>query len=140
MKERGCKVLVIDDVPEMEEMIKLLLTYERNDQVRFATNGDVGLAIAKQDPPDLIILDVMMPQINGYEVCRQIKATPALRDIPILFVTVVPPRMGYPETQRLGGAGYLCKPYKINEILEARDAVLRGETYYPDSLRTGSRF
>ena len=140
MKERGCKVLVIDDVPEMEEMIRLLLTYERNDQVRFASSGDVGLAVAKQDPPDLIILDVMMPQINGYEVCRQLKDTPALRDIPILFLTVVSPRMGYEETQRLGGAGYLCKPYQISEILEARDAVLRGETYYPESLRTVSRF
>jgi DNA-binding response OmpR family regulator len=121
-------------------MIRLLLTYERNDQVRFASNGNMGLAVAEQDPPDLIILDVMMPQINGYEVCRQLKDTPALRDIPVLFLTVVPPRMGYEETQRLGGAGYLCKPYKINEILEARDAVLRGETYYPDSLRTVSRF
>ena len=139
MKERGCKVLVIDDVPEMEEMIKLLLTYERNDQVRFALSGNAGLAIAEQDPPDLIILDVMMPKMNGYEVCQRLKDTPTLRDIPVLFLTVVPPRMGYPETQRLGGAGYLCKPYQISEILEARDAVLRGETYYPESLRTVSR-
>jgi len=140
MKERGCKVLVIDDVPEMEEMIKLLLTYERNDQVRFALSGNAGLAIAEQDPPDLIILDVMMPKMSGYEVCRRLKDTPTLRDIPVLFLTVVPPRMGYPETQRLGGAGYLCKPYQISEILEARDAVLRGETYYPESLQTVSRF
>ena len=139
MIETGYKILVIDDVPEMEEMIRLLLAYERNDQVRFASNGNEGLAIAEQDPPDLIILDVMMPQINGYEVCRQLKNTPALRDIPVLFLTVVPPRMGYEETQRLGAAGYLCKPYKINDILAARDAVLRGETYYPDSLRTVSR-
>ena len=139
MIERGCKILVIDDVPEMEEMIRLLLAYERNDQVRFASSGSAGLAVAKQDPPDLIILDVMMPQINGYEVCRQLKDTPALRDIPVLFLTVVPPRMGYEETQRLGGAGYLCKPYQISDILAARDAVLRGETYYPDSLQMISR-
>ena len=139
MIERGCKVLVIDDVPEMEEMIRLLLAYERNDQVRFALSGSAGLAIAEQDPPDLIILDVMMPKINGYEVCRRLKSTPVLRDIPVLFLTVVPPRLGYAETQRLGGAGYLCKPYQISDILAARDAVLRGETYYPDSLRTVSR-
>ena len=139
MIETGCKILVIDDVPEMEEMIRLLLAHERNDQVRFASSGNEGLAIAEQDPPDLIILDVMMPQINGYEVCRQLKNTPALRDIPVLFLTVVPPRMGYEETQRLGAAGYLCKPYQINDILAARDAVLRGETYYPDSLQMVSR-
>jgi len=127
----GCRVLVIDDMREMEEMMCLLLAHKRNDQVTFARNGRQGLALAEQDPPQLVILDLMMPDLHGYEVFRRLKAMPALQNVPVILLTVLPSPMVYPEAQRLGIAGYICKPFEFEDLLAARDAVLRGETYYP---------
>ncbi len=127
----GCRVLVIDDMREMEEMMCLLLAHKRNDQVTFARNGRQGLALAEQAPPQLVILDLMMPDLHGYEVFRRLKAMPALQNVPVILLTVLPSPMVYPEAQRLGIAGYICKPFDFEDLLAARDAVLRGETYYP---------
>jgi len=128
---RGCKVLVIDDMREMEEMMGLLLAHQRNDQVAYAHGGLEGLAIAEQHPPELIILDLMMPDLPGYEVFRRLHAQPALQNVPVLLLTVIPPQMVYPQAQELGIAGYMCKPFEFETLLTARDALLRGETYYP---------
>ena len=128
---QGCRVLVIDDMGEMEDMLRLLLAHERNDQVTFARGGRQGLTLAEQAPPQLVILDLMMPDLHGYEVFRRLKAMPALQDVPVILLTVLPSPMVYPEAQRLGIAGYVCKPFEFDELLAARDAVLRGETYYP---------
>ena len=128
---RGCKVLVIDDMREMEEMMALLLAHQRDDQVTYARGGLEGLAIAEQHPPELIILDLMMPDLPGYEVFRRLRANPALQNVPVLLLTVVPPQMVYSKAQQLGIAGYMCKPFEFETLLAARDALLRGETYYP---------
>ena len=128
---RGCRVLVIDDMREMEEMMCLLLAHERDDRVTFARGGRQALALAEQDPPQLVILDLMMPDMNGYEVFRRLKAIPSLQSVPVILLTVLPSPMVYPEAQRLGVAGYICKPFEFQDLLAARDAVLKGETYYP---------
>ena len=128
---RGCRVLVIDDMREMEEMMCLLLAHERDDRVTFARGGRQALALAEQDPPQLVILDLMMPDMNGYEVFRRLKAIPSLQNVPVILLTVLPSSMVYPEARRLGVAGYICKPFEFKDLLAARDAVLKGETYYP---------
>ncbi len=127
----GCRVLVIDDMVEMEELIGILLAHERKDHVMYAHDGREGLAIAEREHPQLIILDLMMPDLHGYEVCRRLKAARALKEIPILLLTVVPAHIVYPEARQLGVAGYICKPFELDELLAARDALLRGEAYYP---------
>ena len=131
---RGRKVLVIDDMREMEEMMGLLLAHERDDRVAFAHGGLQGLTIAEQQSPELVILDLMMPDLTGYEVFRRLHVNPALSNVPVLLLTVLPPQMVYPEAQGLGIKGYICKPFEFEALLAARDALLRGETYYP-SLR-----
>jgi DNA-binding response OmpR family regulator len=128
---RGCRVLVIDDMREMEEMMCLLLAHERDDQVTFARGGRQALALAEQDPPQLVILDLMMPDMHGYEVFRRLKAIPSLQNVPVILLTVLPSPMVYPEARRLGIAGYVCKPFEFQDLAAARDAVLNGETYYP---------
>jgi DNA-binding response OmpR family regulator len=130
----GCKVLVIDDMPEMEDMIALFLTHERNDQVLFARGGREGLVVAERELPQLIILDLMMPDIPGFDVFQRFKEIPALQNIPVLLLTVLPPQIVYPKAQPLGAAGYICKPFEFRELLAARDALLRGETYFPPLL------
>ena len=128
---RSCKVLVIDDMREMEEMMGLLLSHERDDRVTFAHGGLEGVALAEQQPPELIILDLMMPDLPGYQVFQRLRSMPALQNVPVLLLTVVPPQMVYEEAKRLGIAGYVCKPFEFPTLLAARDALLRGETYYP---------
>ena len=127
----GRRVLVIDDEPELIDLIKLMLARSRNDQVIAACGGQEGLVKAQQDPPDLIILDLMMPGLNGYEVYERLQAIPALQRIPVLFQSARPRWVAYPEAQRLGAVGYLCEPYGPQDLITARDAALNGETYYP---------
>lgn len=102
-------VLVVDDLPDNLELLSdLLLDRYR---VRAASSGAKALAIARSAPqPDLILLDVMMPELDGYEVCRQLKADPATRNIPVIFLTA---RGEMAEEQRgfdLGAADYITKP------------------------------
>ncbi len=129
--ERGCRVLMIDDKPELGDLAQIVLGRGRNDEVRFATGGRRGLAALRQDPPDLIVLGTMMIGLDGLEVYRHIKATPALEQIPVLFQTAWDQDRAYPEMQRLGASGCLTLPYTPQELLAARDAALGGQTYYP---------
>ena len=128
---KGCKVLLVDDEPELLELIQFILRHRRDDSVRYVNSGQRGLMVAEQDPPDLIILDIMMPDIDGFEVCRRIKGMPALWNVPVLFQTARALADVIPEAKRLGAAGCITEPYGPHELLAARDAVLRGETYYP---------
>lgn len=106
-------ILAVDDTPENLDVVKGLLVPEY--QVRVAPNGQIGLKIARAQRPDLILLDIMMPEIDGYEVCRQLKADPDTADIPVIFLTA----KGETEDQaagfELGAADYILKP--INPTL-----------------------
>lgn len=102
-------ILVVDGTPDNLFLMQALL----NDKykVRGANNGEKGLEIASsENPPDLILLDIMMPGIDGYEVCRRLKANPATRDIPVIFLTarseVEDERRGF----ELGAVDYITKP------------------------------
>jgi len=127
----SCRVLVISDEPELIELVKLILTRSRNDQVVAAYGGQDGLVKAEQDPPDLIILSIMMHKLDGWEVYARLKAIPSLASIPVLFQAALASSRAYPLVKQAGAQGYLCLPYHPQDLLAARDAVLRGETYYP---------
>ena len=104
-------VLVVDDAPENIDQLCDLL--EQEYVVKIATQGRRALQIVMSDqPPDLILLDVLMPGISGFEVCRQIKNNPARRNIPILFVTSL--EQGDDEAMglSLGAEDYIVKPFR----------------------------
>ncbi len=128
---KNCQVLVIDDMRELEEMLRLFLSHQRDDCVIYASGGLEGLELAEQNLPQLIILDLMLPDLSGYDVFMRLQMMPKLKDVPVLLLTVLPPQMVYPEAQKLGIAGYVCKPFDFEELLLARDTLLRGEKYYP---------
>lgn len=128
---KNCQILVIDDMREMEEMLRLFLGYQREDRVVYSPSGLQGLEKAAENPPQLIILDLMMPDLSGYDVFMRLQMMPKLKGVPVILLTVLPPQMVYPEAQKLGIAGYVCKPFEFEELLLARDTVLRGEKYYP---------
>ena len=125
----GCAVIVVDDNPAMGELVHMSLGRARNDAVRYANSGMKGLAAAKQEPPDLMILDIMMPGWDGFQTYQQIRMTSGLEHVPVVFQTAY--ARAYQTALGLGASGCLMAPYSTGELLAARDAALRGETYYP---------
>ena len=114
---RRPKVLVVDDEP-----INVRIVYEALQgqyEVRFATSGREALAAASRDPPDLILLDVMMPEMDGYEVCAALKAEPATGDIPVIFITARTDAASETRALSAGGVDFIHKP--VNQaVLRAR--------------------
>ena len=108
-------LLVVDDIPEnIHELLEALRDEFR---IMVATDGVKALDIVNcATPPDLILLDIMMPGMNGYEVCRRIKATPAGNRIPVIFVTVVDALQDKVKGFELGAADYITKPFDIEEV------------------------
>ena len=102
-------VLVVDDTPENIDVLNGILKPEF--QVKVALNGEKALKIAHTNPPpDLILLDIMMPDIDGYEVCRRLKADPATADIPVIFASAMNEVMDEAKGFELGAVDYITKP------------------------------
>lgn len=108
-------ILVVDDVPEnIHELLEALKDEYR---IQVACNGAKALeTILGAEPPDLVLLDVVMPEMDGYEVCRRMKATAAGNRIPVIFVTVVDATEDKVRGFELGAADYITKPFDIDEV------------------------
>jgi len=101
-------VLAVDDTPENLDLIRAVLASDY--RMRVARDGVTALRLAQQHLPDLILLDVMMPGMDGYEVCRQIKADPRLAEIPVIFVTGMGETADESQGFDVGGVDYITKP------------------------------
>ena len=108
-------VLIVDDAPENINILNELLFSDYS--VRAATNGVKALAIAmSDDPPDIILLDVMMPGMDGYEVCKRLKDSEKTKDIPLIFVTSLDEASHEAKGLGLGAVDYITKPYNPDII------------------------
>ncbi len=104
------KILIVDDVPANIEM--LIETLMSDYEIRFATNGPEALGIVSTPPsPDLILLDIMMPEMDGYEVCRRLKANTQTRNIPVVFITTKTEEDDEVKGFELEAADYITKPF-----------------------------
>ena len=111
-------LLIVDDISENIDVLKGALSPEYS--IRPASNGRIALKAAKVEPqPDLVLLDIMMPDMDGYEVCRQLKASKSTRDIPVIFVTAKSEEDDELRGLALGAADYITKPFSI-PIVQAR--------------------
>jgi PAS domain S-box-containing protein len=110
-------ILAIDDMPANLVMLGTALDSEF--KVQFATSGQKGLSLASESPPDLILLDVMMPEMDGYETCRRLKADPKLKNIPVIFVTALNDTDSESVGLGLGAADFITKPINV-EIARQR--------------------
>ncbi|MBF0158114.1 MAG: response regulator [Magnetococcales bacterium] len=110
-------LLIVDDVPgNIKFMMSMLVDHY---QVMAANNGQTALKIIATKPPDLILLDVMMPEMDGYQVCRQLQASDATRTIPVIFVTAMDNQEDEGKGFACGAVDYITKPIKP-EVLHAR--------------------
>lgn len=130
------KVLVVDDEDNIIELIRLGLHYE-GFEVEVASDGEQGLMQAQRINPDLIILDVMMPGIDGLEVCRRLRNNPTTNDIPILMLTAKDDVSDRILGLQTGADDYLTKPFNFYELVERVKAILRRQSRAKSAQSSG---
>ena len=109
-------ILIVDDSPANLRLLALMLSTHGH-RVRIAEDGPRALESVRASQPDLIMLDVMMPQMNGFEVCMQLRADPATRYIPIIFISALDDTQAKVNAFTAGGVDYVSKPFQVEEVL-----------------------
>jgi two-component system, sensor histidine kinase and response regulator len=109
-------ILIIDDDPSSLQMLATILN-ERGHKVRGVTNGQMGLIAAQKALPELILLDVTMPDMNGYDVCRTLKNDEQLQHIPVIFISALDETLDKVKAFQSGGIDYITKPFQHEEVV-----------------------
>ena len=117
-------ILVIDDESDLVELLKYNLAKEGYN-VEFAFNGFDGIKIAEVVKPDIIILDLMLPDINGYEVCKRMKQNSRLSGVPVIFLSAKQEEVDKILGFEAGAEDYIIKPFSVNELLARVRAILK---------------
>src|SRR5688500_5346717 len=109
-------ILIVDDTPANLHLLVKMLEPEGY-LVRPTTNGEFGLGFARSTQPDLILLDIKMPKMSGYDVCKQLKADDRTRDIPVIFISAMDQALEKAEAFAVGGVDYITRPFQTEEVL-----------------------
>ena len=109
-------ILIVDDMPDNLRLLSTMLTCYGY-HVRKAINGQLALQGAEISPPDLILLDINMPKMNGYQVCEKLKLSEKTKDIPVIFISALDDVMEKVKAFEVGGVDYITKPFQIEEVL-----------------------
>jgi len=117
------KILIVDDEPNLVKILESRLKVNGYDVIS-AYDGQQGLDKVRQEKPDLVILDLMLPQLHGYEVCRQLRADSVHRDIPIVMLTASGKAGDIQEGINQGANAYIAKPFKPEALLGIIKALL----------------
>ena len=130
-------VLVVDDTVENLRVLSDLLG-EQGYDVRAVTSGHQALQAVEHDPPDLILLDITMPDMDGFEVCRRLRATERSKDVPVIFLTALTATADKLRAFDAGGVDYVTKPFQFEEVLarvRTHVALRRAQTALADSYK-----
>jgi PAS domain S-box-containing protein len=140
----GSHVLIVDDAPENIQVLSSVL-YPQGIKLSIAQRGDEAINIALRKPPDLILLDIIMPEMDGFEVCTRLKEQPATCEIPIIFLTAKTRLDDVLKGFELGAVDYVTKPFHPSELLSrvqthlelkrARDLIARQNQQLAEALR-----
>ncbi|MFO7274457.1 MAG: response regulator [Symbiobacteriaceae bacterium] len=118
------RILLIEDDPDIQRMVQLSLKFQGGHEVSVASGGQEGIEKAEREKPDLILLDVMMPEMDGYETCRRLKANPATASIPVVFLSARAQQSEIEKGRSLGAIGYLVKPFDPMTLSDQLQAML----------------
>jgi DNA-binding response OmpR family regulator len=124
-------VLVVDDEGKIRSLVKLYLI-KNNYRVITAANGKEALAIATRENPDIIILDIMLPDMNGFEVCRSLRKIPGRAELPVVYLSSLQESESIITGLDAGGDDYITKPFDPNVLIARVNALLRRTTNYMD--------
>ena len=109
-------ILIVDDVPANLKVLGDILKGEGY-KVRPVPNGILALQVAERTEPDLILLDIMMPDLNGFEVCKLLKENPKVKDIPVIFISALSDTQDIVKALQSGGVDFITKPFKAEEVI-----------------------
>ena len=124
MSNQKGDILIIDDMPNNLKFLSNLLS-EHHYKVRSVTSGAMGLKVAEGARPDLILLDIKMPEMDGYEVCRRLKANSATQDIPVIFLSALGEALDKVQAFQTGGVDYITKPFYVEEVIARIETQLQ---------------
>jgi CheY-like chemotaxis protein len=131
------KILVAEDEPHLRYLMAVTLGLEDYEIIQAGTGTD-ALALAQQHRPDLALLDIRMPELDGIEVCRLLKADPALKGIPVIIVSALAEPADREAAGQVGADHYITKPFSPLELVEAVEELLRG-SFRPLVTHQGGR-
>ena len=109
-------IMIVDDTPENLKLLAGVLK-EEGYKVRAVLSGQMALTAARVAAPDLILLDINMPGMNGYEVCGQLKSDPQLQHIPVIFISALASEVDTVRVAEVGAIDYISKPFRFDEVL-----------------------
>jgi len=118
------KILIVDDVPKNIQMAMNILKNEGH-HMYYAQNGKRALSLTQENDFDLILLDIMMPQMNGYEVCTELKLNKKTKDIPIVFLSGKDSSSDIEKAYEIGGLDYVIKPFISIELITKSNTYVR---------------
>ena len=127
----GKRVLVVDDDRVIQQLLEVNLELEGYQVAGTAADGREAIKMAEELKPDLILLDIMMPKMDGLEVCRHLKSDPKLAKIPIVLLSARAQDMDIREGLDIGADAYLTKPFDPVELLDVVGRLLAGERILP---------
>src|SRR5258707_8490775 len=118
---QGASIMVVDDQPANLKLLEDMLR-QQGHAVRSFPRGRLALVAAMNDPPDLILLDINMPEMNGYQVCEQLKSRAELSRVPVIFLSALSETEDKVKALQSGGVDYITKPFQFDEV-QARIAT-----------------
>ncbi|MGB5959035.1 MAG: response regulator [Coleofasciculaceae cyanobacterium] len=124
MIHHKANILAVDDIPANLELLAEILSQQPY-KVRTIPNGALAVKSALASPPDLILLDILMPEMDGYQVCQALKANPITQDIPVIFISSLSEGLNKAKAFAVGGVDYITKPFLAEEVIARIDNQLR---------------
>jgi len=122
------KILIVDDEVHIRMLLEQTLEELEEDygvEILSAQNGEEGLALIRSNKPDVVFLDIMMPKLNGYEVCQRVKEDPDITDIGIVLLTAKGQEVDRRQGLELGASRYMTKPFDPDEVLKVAKELLK---------------
>ncbi|WP_375769482.1 response regulator [Archangium gephyra] len=124
MQQQGTTVLVVEDSPMFRRMLSDMLQSLGYTHVLEAFSGQAAKELLAEQRPDLVCLDLTLPDISGFEVCEHIRATPGLQDVPVLMISARTQTMDRAQAEEAGASGYLIKPFTPDELRQQVERVM----------------
>lgn len=121
------RILLVEDEDDIFELLNAIFNDSMEYEVLWAKSGFEALKIARDENPIVILLDVQLPDISGYEVCRLIKSNPALSDVRVLMISGMTQYQDYQKAQEVGADDYITKPFSSNTLLKKVEELLTDE-------------
>ena len=118
------RILVVEDEPDIQNLIKTALRFTGGYDVLLASNGQEAIEKAQQEQPDLILMDVMMPKMDGFQALRHLQEHPETQNIPVIMLTAKAQRQEVETGLRAGAKGYITKPFDPMQLKAQIEAIL----------------